>query len=132
MKGTKRTRSIEVPELLKAVEEYRAQGYRLVQICCVKQDAMIGFHYTFDKEYDMTDLSFQIPEDSPLMSITPIFPCAFLYENEIHDLFGINIEHMIIDYQGTLYKTRIPAPFGLHPSQPQHSADSATAEGHDD
>ena len=40
-----------------------------------------------------------------------IFPAAFLYENEIHDLFGIAIEGINHDYNGKLYRTAVEAPF---------------------
>jgi ech hydrogenase subunit D len=52
-----------------------------------------------------------------VQSITCIYWNAFLYENEIHDLFGIPITNIAIDYRGTLYRTRIPTPFGL-PEKP--------------
>ena len=64
-------------------------------------------------------------------SIGLIYGNAFLYENEIHDLFGIKIEHMVIDYHGTLYQTRIPAPFSVQTSQPQEGAGGAVSAGHE-
>ena len=51
---------------------------------------------------------------------------AFLYENEIHDLFGVVITHISIDYQGTLYRTAISTPFSVEQCQ---AAGAAAAEG---
>jgi ech hydrogenase subunit D len=42
-----------------------------------------------------------------------IYPNAFLYENEIHDLFGVAIKNINIDYRGTLYRTAIKVPFSV-------------------
>ena len=52
-----------------------------------------------------------LPEDQEISSITSIFPCAFIYENEMHDLFGIQIKMINIDFEGKLYRTAIEAPF---------------------
>jgi ech hydrogenase subunit D len=42
-----------------------------------------------------------------------IYPNAFLYENEIHDLFGVSIKDIALDYHGTLYRTSIKTPFSI-------------------
>jgi hypothetical protein len=52
------------------------------------------------------------PEEE-IQSISVIYPNAFLYENEIHDLFGLTIKNMTIDYHGTLYRTAIKVPFSI-------------------
>ena len=38
---------------------------------------------------------------------------AFIYENEMHDLFGIPVRGMNIDYKGTLIRTAVRYPFGM-------------------
>jgi ech hydrogenase subunit D len=63
-------------------------------------------------------------------SIGLIYGNAFLYENEIHDLFGITIEHITVDFHGTLYQTRIPAPFSVKVTEPAEDAGGADAEEH--
>jgi ech hydrogenase subunit D len=45
-------------------------------------------------------------------SISSIYGCAYLYENEMHDLFGIKVEGMALDFHGTLYKTKVKFAFG--------------------
>ena len=52
-----------------------------------------------------------LPEDQEISSITSIFPCAFIYENEMHDLFGVQIKMINIDFEGKLYRTAIETPF---------------------
>ncbi|HQP30876.1 MAG TPA: NADH-quinone oxidoreductase subunit C [Deltaproteobacteria bacterium] len=98
-------------ELLTAVEEYCAKGYRLVQICCVKEPEALVLHYTFDKDYELVDLKISISPEAQVPSITAVYPCAFLYENEIHDLFGVAIQDINVDFKGLLYKVSVPRPF---------------------
>ena len=44
-------------------------------------------------------------------SISSIYLCAILYENEIHDLFGVQVAGIAIDFKGKFYKTAIKFPF---------------------
>ena len=67
--------------------------------------------YSFGMDYDMTNLRMQIKPGTEIISISNIFPPAFLYENEIHDLFGIQINLMTLDYQGNLYRIEKKTPF---------------------
>ena len=61
-------------------------------------------------------------------SITPIYWCAFAYENELHDLFRIHVEGIAVDYKGKFYKTTVPFPFGARgPSAAATAAKPAVA-----
>jgi len=100
------TINIEPDKLLEKVIELKNQGYRIVQICGTKGD-VYTLDYSFDKDYKFLDLKVQFKEPIDLTSITDVYPGAFLYENEIHELFGLNIKGINIDYKGTLYKTKI-------------------------
>lgn len=102
---------IEKKELVGAVAELRATGYRLVQIGCTTRADSYEMNYSFDRDYLFKNLRFTVKTDEEVPSISCIYWNAFLYENEIHDLFGIPITNIVIDYQGTLYRTRIPTPF---------------------
>ncbi|ODU56164.1 MAG: hypothetical protein ABT01_04490 [Clostridium sp. SCN 57-10] len=91
--------------------ELRNNGYRLVQICATKSRAGFELLYTFGMGSELSHLRFEIPPDGEIMSISNIFEPAFLYENEITDLFGVNIKHISLDYQGKLYRIETPTPF---------------------
>jgi ech hydrogenase subunit D len=57
-------------------------------------------------------LRLSLPGEMPhLPSISSIYLCAILYENEIHDLFGVQVAGMAIDFKGKFYKTAIKYPF---------------------
>lgn len=105
--------SIDKKELVGAVAELRASGYRLVQIGCTTRADNYEMNYSFDREYRFKNLRFSVNNGEEVPSISYIYWNAFLYENEIHDLFGIPITNIVIDYRGTLYRTRIPSPFKL-------------------
>lgn len=96
-----------VPEAL----QIKHEGYRLVQICATRTEQGFELLYSFGKEYDLYCLRINIPEGTQITSISDIFAPAFLYENEIHDLFGIQINLITIDYKGNLYRIDKKAPF---------------------
>jgi ech hydrogenase subunit D len=51
-------------------------------------------------------------DNSRVPSISSIYACAFLYENEMHDLFNIKVEGMKVDFHGNLYNTAVKFAFG--------------------
>ncbi|HWQ31218.1 MAG TPA: NADH-quinone oxidoreductase subunit C [Negativicutes bacterium] len=104
-------KAIEAEELLNKVAGLFKEGYRLVQIGCTRLE-YFQLNYSFDKDLNFVNLRLNITQDFEVSSITSIYTGAFLYENEIHDLFGINFKHINIDYKGNLYKTAVKAPFG--------------------
>lgn len=100
-------------ELLDRILSMSNEGYRLVQIGCTKMEAF-QIDYTFDKDYKFLDLRLMIPiEDAQLPSITGVYGCAFTYENELHDLFGIQVEGISLNYDGNFYRIPVVAPFNI-------------------
>ena len=53
----------------------------------------------------------QIVAGDTVPSISEFFGAAFLYENEIRELFGINVTGIGVDLKGQLYKTATKVPF---------------------
>jgi ech hydrogenase subunit D len=69
--------------------------------------------YTFESDAGFQNYRVLLSVDSPRVpSITPAYWCAFLYENEIHDLFGIEIDGLAVDFKGNLYKTTVKYALG--------------------
>jgi len=104
---------IEKDALLGAVSDLFAQGYRMVQIGCTTLENAYELNYSFDKDYLFKNLRITAKPEDEIQSISVIYPNAFLYENEVHDLFGIKIKNMSVDYKGTLYRTAIKTPFSI-------------------
>lgn len=101
------------PDTLVAEVKARCeQGNRLVQIGATVLGETLELNYTFDREQKFSNLRLAIPvAGAKLPSVSDIYWCAFLYENELHDLFDITFEGLVLDFKGTLYKTAEPHPF---------------------
>ena len=98
--------------LLERVKEMRDQGWRLVHIGTTPLKEILEITYSFDKEGKFENLRLQIPgEGACLPSVSGIFWCAFIYENEMHDLFNIQVDGIAIDFKGKFYKTAVKFPF---------------------
>ncbi len=91
----------------------RKQGYRLVQIGATRLPEHVELTYSFDRDSRLANLRFQVPAaGARVPSISSIYWCAFLYENELHDLFNIQVDGMAVDFHGLLYETTVKFPFG--------------------
>ena len=115
-------------ELVGRVAHLFVEGYRLVQIGCNTLANGYELNYTFDKGYRFKNLRVSVAPDEEVPSISAVFANAFLYENEIHDLFGVSIKDIALDYHGTLYRTSIKTPFSVdHVKLPEPPKPKATA-----
>ncbi len=115
---------IPVDALLGRVQKMRTEGWRLVHAACTRLVADQEVSYCFDRDgqsldspdaaslHGMHTLRVRIPMLEPeLPSISAFYWSAFLYENEMHDLFGITVKGMAMDFQGHLYTTMVPTPY---------------------
>ena len=105
------TEEIELVGLLNKIKEMKTDGSRIVQICATKIGGNYELLYTFGVDYDIKHVKVTVGPDAHVPSITDIFPAAYLYENEIHDLFGIAVDGINHDYKGRMYRTPVEAPF---------------------
>ena len=106
------TNPIEPQALVARTQELMKDGYRLVQIGGTLLGENLELNYSFDKDYRFLNLRVTVPLDgAEVPSISGVYWSAFLYENEMHDLFGLKVTGMAIDYHGTFYKTAVPFPF---------------------
>lgn len=104
---------IPVDTLLDRARALREQGCRLVQICATRIAEELELTYSFDRERQMSNLRVLVPAgEARVPSISSVFWCAFLYENEMHDLFNLEVEGMAVDFHGKLYTTAVKFPFG--------------------
>ncbi len=99
--------------LIGEVETLKNAGYRLAAISCVKVGEVYEINYSFDKEYELENLRITVTGDADVPSITGMYWGAFVYENEMHDLFGIQVRGMNIDFKGTFIRTAIKYPFSV-------------------
>jgi ech hydrogenase subunit D len=104
--------SVEIKDLLSQVGDFCRSGHRLVQIGCTKLADCLEINYSFDKEYHFTNLKIKLTNLSvEVPSVSEIYWCAFLYENEIHDLYGVTFKGIALDYKGNFYRTALKRGF---------------------
>jgi len=105
--------AITADQLWDKVRALREQGMRLVQISATRLADEIELTYSFDLNDRLSNLRLVLPgEGTVLPSISGIFGCAILYENEIHDLFDVRVDGLTVDFKGNLYRTAVKYPFG--------------------
>ena len=99
-------RSISLDKLIDTCKERKNEGYRLAQLCPkLERDDSITLIYTFVKESEMINhkVSGIKKGVTEVPSVTELFIAAFVFENEAHDLFGVNVVGNLIDFQGKFY-----------------------------
>ncbi len=104
---------VAIGDLVGEAGKLRGDGYRLVQIGCTKTGDQFEINYSFDKDYSFKNLRLTIASGTEVPSISGVYFGAFVYENEIHDLFGVKVTGINVDYQGNLYKTTVKYPFSV-------------------
>ncbi|MEY8562283.1 NADH-quinone oxidoreductase subunit C [Eggerthellaceae bacterium 3-80] len=96
--------TITLQELPELSNQRKADGWRFVQLLAVNTDAGIDLIYSFMKDGLLVNSEIKgVTKDQTVPSITNNFLAAFVFENEVHDLFGVNIEGIAIDFGGNFY-----------------------------
>ena len=104
--------AIGLADLLARVGERKAAGDRLVAISCAVVEGVNEITYSFEgPDHAFTNLRITVPPGATIPSVTPSYWGAFVYENEIHDLYGLTVEGMNVDFGGHFYATKVPFPF---------------------
>jgi ech hydrogenase subunit D len=99
-------------DLLSAVADIKSDGYRLGQACATKTEGGVDILYTFEKDEVLKNLKVSLEDKTPeLQSITGIYWAAFIYENEMHDLFGVKFKNLALDYGGHFFKIASETPW---------------------
>lgn len=111
MEAKNEIRKISLNDFYPAVLAMKAENWRMVQICAVSVPGGYEMSYSFSKNYDMITLRLEVDEEQEIASITHIYPCAYIQENEAKELFGVKISHIEPDYHDKLYRIDETAPF---------------------
>lgn len=92
---------IEVTELLNYVAKADRDGYRFITSTCANgEEGKLEVTYHFDKNYEMINYRIIVTGQEEIPSISQIYFCAVLVENEMKELFGLNVKGIAIDYGG--------------------------------
>lgn len=92
-------------ELVKTVEGLKNDGYRYSTMICLKANDGHDLIYVFEKDNKLKNLRYFVKPGEKPKSMSGIYLCALLIENEYQDLFGLTFEGLAIDYKGHLYLT---------------------------
>ncbi len=95
---------------LKAVKA-KSVGARLVQICAVNTENGYDLLYSFADGYHFVTYKVAVERHEEVASISDIYPSASLYENEMRELFGVQIRYMKLNYHDKLYTIDMETPF---------------------
>ena len=99
------TTNITPDTLVPETQKMKANGYRLDQMCASRLPEGLEVNYTFDKDCAFANLRILIAAESPsLPSVSGVYWAALLYENEMHDLYGIQVPGLVLDFKGNFYK----------------------------
>ena len=104
-------REISLESLFPEVIEKKTKGWRFVQMCASRISEGYEMSYSFNQGYEMETLRLTLGIDDEITSISQIYPCVYIQENEAAELFGIKIKNMSIDYRGKLIRTDRETPF---------------------
>lgn len=95
---------LRLEDLTQCVEQRKSEGYRCVQMLCTNTDEGIDMQYTFMKNDTLENYTIRgVTKDMSVPSITNQYLSAFVFENEAHDLFGVNIVGNLLDFGGNFY-----------------------------
>ena len=120
--------TVGIDELLSHVQALKGAGARFVQMHaerCV-DDGSYRLIYTFinvraaqehiaqDGSYAIENLVVEgIDQYQEIPSISSYYPAVFPFENEAHDLFGLAITDMQIDFNGFFYQVSTAEPMSV-------------------
>lgn len=120
--------TVGIDELLSHVQALKGVGARFVQMHAERNvdDGTYRLVYTFinvraarehiaqDGSYAIESLVVEgIDQYQEIPSISSYYPAVFPFENEAHDLFGLAITDMQIDFKGFFYQVSTAEPMSV-------------------
>ena len=96
---------VDKANLIPKIYELAASKARFITITCKDLGDFFEVIYHFEEDLKVINVRIKIGKNEVLPSITTVYPCAFLAENEIKDMFNLNIVGLNPDLGGKLLKT---------------------------
>lgn len=105
---------LDIDALSAVAADRKREGWRFVQMLAVNTENGCDLIYSFMKDGRLENHVIQnVTSDVVVPSITDQFLAAFVFENEAHDLFGVNIKDIAIDFGGKFYQLSQAAPMTI-------------------
>ena len=90
-------------QILPTAQNMLHEGYRFVTATCVSTgEGGFDVLYHYDKDLEMRNYRVKVQKEEEIPSISRIYFCSVLVENEMKELFGLNVSGIAIDYGGHL------------------------------
>lgn len=106
------------PAFLDRVGAYARDGWRLVVINATSllpdettPDGAFDITWSFARDREFEHLRERVLPGDQVPSICDHYGASFLYENELRELFGIDVTGLAVDFGGQLYRTAERVPF---------------------
>ena len=97
-------------ELNDLSKDYKDRGWRLTNICGSSVGNRVELLYSFALGAELQNIRILVDNSQTVPAVSPLFPNAFVFENEAQDLYGIEFEGCIIDFGGKFYSPSVPTP----------------------
>lgn len=134
--------TVGIEELLSHVQALKGVGARFVQMHAERNvdDGSYRLVYTFinvraaqehiaqDGSHAIENLVVEgIDQYQEIPSISSYYPAVFPFENEVHDLFGLAITDMQIDFKGFFYQVSTAGPMSVITPEVKAAREKAAA-----
>ena len=106
---------ISIDDILSVAEREHEAHSRFVQVLCINGEDGIDLVYSYQKTADQGYAVHNyrvhgVKPETHIPSVTKFYLVAFPFENEAHDLFGVQVDDIAIDFKGGFYKVAMDKP----------------------
>ena len=106
---------ISIDDILSVAEREHEAHSRFVQVLCINGEDGIDLVYSYQKTADQGYAVHNyrvhgVKPEAHIPSVTKFYLVAFPFENEAHDLFGVQVDDIAIDFKGGFYKVAMDKP----------------------
>lgn len=106
---------ISIDDIFSVAEREHEAHSRFVQVLCINGEEGIDLVYSYQKTADQGYAVHNyrvhgVKPETHIPSVTKFYLVAFAFENEAHDLFGVQVADIAIDFKGGFYKVAMDKP----------------------
>ena len=106
---------ISIDDIFSVAEREHEAHSRFVQVLCINGEEGIDLVYSYQKTADQGYAVHNyrvhgVKPETHIPSVTKFYLVAFAFENEAHDLFGVQVDDIAIDFKGGFYKVAMDKP----------------------
>jgi NADH:ubiquinone oxidoreductase subunit C len=94
--------SVTTTTIVERARELFQNNYRFITATCLDCGDHLEVLYHFDKDMKMQHVRLLVAKGQEVPSLSSVYLCAFIIENEMKELFGLNVTGLAVDYQGKL------------------------------